>query len=186
MPELRSYLKQELPREIAVQIRSYIRMQWPGLGTELTKIVAPPSPWVRDRQAFVLMEDELLISHADANFRTIEHGGQAYEVGGLSAVFTYPAHRGKGLGEIVVRAATEFLQERSADFALLFCGERVQTLYERVGWTLLPAARIYYGDAANPTVKNDGLIMGLFISDRGRAFKPVLEQEPVYVGPFTW
>ena len=40
MPELRSYLKHELPRELAIQVRSYIRMQWPGLGEDLTKILA--------------------------------------------------------------------------------------------------------------------------------------------------
>jgi hypothetical protein len=73
-----------------------------------------------------------------------------------------------------------------ADFALLFCGERVQSLYDRVGWSLLPAARIYYGEKTNPTVKNDGLIMGMFISDKGRAIRPLLEQEPLYVGLATW
>src|SRR2546430_12065444 len=119
MPELRSYLKHEVPRDIAVQIRSYIRIQWPGLGEDLTKILAPPSRWVRDRRAFVLIEDELLISHADANFRTIEHGGRKYEWGGRGGVRTHSRPRGKGLGETPVVAARPHLSPSHAGFSCL-------------------------------------------------------------------
>src|SRR5215217_6279737 len=100
MPELRSYLKQDVPRDIAVQIRSFIRIQWAEVEPERTTIVAPPPVTATvDRTAFVLVEGEVLISHAEANLRSLEHRGQTYRVGGLSAVLTYPAHRGRGNGE---------------------------------------------------------------------------------------
>ena len=181
MPELRAYLKHEVPRDIACQIRSYIRVQWPDLNRGLRKIWTPPPGVPLDRMTFVLVDDEMLISHAEASFRSLAHGGEKFEVGGLSAVFTYPAHRGSGAGEQVVRAATEYLLASRADLALLFCGDRVRSLYERVGWQLRPTARITFGDG-RPF--NDGHAMWLLISARARAHD--FDAAPFHVGPNTW
>jgi predicted N-acetyltransferase YhbS len=186
MPELRSYLKHEVPRDIACQIRSFIRIQWPHLNAGNTTIWTPPPGVPKDRMTFVATDNELLVSHAEANFRRVEHRGRTWRVGGLSAVFTYPAYRGSGWGEQVVRAATAFLRRSDADLALLFCGERVQPLYERVGWTHLPAARILSGDPAKPTPDTTSRVMALFLSDNGHAARGVFESEAVYVGPNTW
>jgi GNAT superfamily N-acetyltransferase len=185
MPELRSYLKPDLPRDISIQIAGYVRTQWPQFIGRQTKCDWTPYPdWCLH---FVIVEGDVLISHAIAASRKIEHGGQTYNVGGLSSVFCYPSHRGSGFGEQVVTAATEHLRsDPSVDFALLFCGQRVRTLYERTGWELVPAPRIYSGDRANPALYNDGFVMGVFLTDKGRAFRPILEQEPVYVGANTW
>ena len=186
MPELRSFLKPDVPRDIAVQIASYVRVQWPafiGRRTPLWEGMPYPNHCLH----FVLSDEDVLISHAIVASREIEHAGEKYNVSGLSSVFCYPTHRGKGFGEQVVTAGTEHIRaSHDVDFALLFCGERVRSLYERVGWELIAAPRIYFGEKANPKLFNDGFVMGIFLSDKGRAIRPVIEQEPVYVGAHTW
>src|SRR5689334_12702285 len=128
-----AYPKPQVPREIAAQIRSYQRIQWPHLdeliGPALWNV--PPDSTAR---TFVILDGEKLVSHAEANFRSISHAGETHNVGGLSAVFTYPAYRGKGFAQQVVRAATESLDQSDADLALLFCGESKRGLYASLGW----------------------------------------------------
>ena len=183
MPQLVSFLKHQVPRDIAAQIRSGIRMVWPQLNPGHNKIWTPPAGVPLDRMTFVLMEDELLVSHAEVSFRTLDHAGQRWEVGGLSAVFTYPAHRGSGAGEQVVGAATDYLRKSKADFALLFCGERVKSLYLRQGWEQTPGLKVIYGPD-NQTYA-DGYCLSLVVSDRARAqrFDP---NQPLHVGKNTW
>src|SRR4051812_33686946 len=134
----------------------------------------------------MLVDGELLISHAVANFRHVEHRGERYLVGGLSTVFTYPAHRNTGAAQQVVRAATDHLRHSDADHAMLFCGDALRAFYTACGWMPADAARVYYGDPDRPTLKSDNLVMMMFLSDRGRAARKIFEEEPVYVGAQTW
>ena len=168
MPELRWYLKPDVPGDIACQIRSYIRMQWPQLNAGVTQIWPSRSGLALDRVVFVLVEDELLISHAETSIREIDHSGQRYKVGGLSAVFAYPAHRGSG-----------------ADLSLLFCGERVKSLYLRLGWEVMESQQIMHGDPAAP-VKAEYIVMANVATPRGKAARDLWNQQPVYVGPTLW
>ena len=125
MIELRSWPKHAVPREIAVQIRSYIRMQWPPLNGTQNRI------WdfvARENEptTFALVDDEILVSHAEMNFRTTQFHSERWNVGGLSTVFTYPAFRRTGCASRIVSAATDALKESDADLAMLFCGEPFQ------------------------------------------------------------
>jgi hypothetical protein len=65
---------------------------------------------------------------------------------------------------------------------LLFCGDRVRTLYQRRGWADVPAMKIRYGEANKEF--NDGHVMTLFVSSRARAHD--FSAEPFHVGPNTW
>jgi GNAT superfamily N-acetyltransferase len=133
---------------------------------------------------FLLTAGELLVAHACSRVRDISHAGTAYRVAGLSTVFAYPDFRGRGLGERVAGAATDYIRASGADCAMLFCGPRVCSLYERLGWEHVHAARITYGDP--PTPKSDNLVLMLFLSDKGRDARQVFEHEVVHVGPHTW
>src|SRR2546423_7866461 len=90
MIELHSWPKHAVPREIAAQIRSFIRIQWPFLNGQGNRIW-DYSPRADEPTTFALVDDEILISHTEVNFREIEFEGQTLKVGGLSAVYTYPA-----------------------------------------------------------------------------------------------
>jgi hypothetical protein len=95
LPELHSYRKLDLPRDIAVQVASYVRVQWPhfiGRGTPLWESTPYPNHCLH----FVLTDGDVLISHAIVSARPLTHGGETFNVYGLSSVFCYPTHRGMG------------------------------------------------------------------------------------------
>lgn len=189
MPELRGYSKDELPRDLAIQVASYVRVQWPFLLGH-----RPPlwesTPYPKDGKHFVLFDGDILIAHALAHTKTLNHIGQTWTVGALSSVFTYPTHRGIGYGEQVAKAATNHLRTPGIDFALLFCGKRVSSMYTRLGWEYVDCLDVTYGDsAAQKSFKHvfpDSLIMGMVLSDRAKQARPQLEGTPLYVGKNTW
>jgi GNAT superfamily N-acetyltransferase len=182
---LDSYPKAAVPRDVAVQIRSYTRIQWPHVEQRIgEKLWDVPADF--PARHFVLLDGEKLISHAEANFRTVEHAAETFNVGGLSAVFTFPGCRGNGHATQVVRAATEFLDDNGADFSMLFCGEPLHRFYAACGWERVDGAHILSGDRAAPTRYGDGIVMMRFTSAKGRAAKLRFAGEPFYVGERTW
>ena len=183
--ELREYAKTAVPRDVAIQIRAYVRVQWPQLDPRDGSAFAVV-PETSDARTFVVLDDEALVSHAEANFRDLAHGGATYRVGGISAVFTYPAYRGGGHARTVVAAASRFLDSSDADLAMLFCGERLRPFYESCGCTAAEHARVLHGDDRNPIAHEGTLVMMRFISARGRAAPEAFERENVYVGERTW
>jgi hypothetical protein len=181
--ELKVYRKADVPRDIAAQIRSYVRIQWPFLDTRGRALWNVPvdSP----ARTFAVLDGDKLVSHAEANFRSVDHAGRTYTVGGLSAVFTFPAYRGGGFAIEVVREASAFLDGTDADLAMLFCGDPLRGFYASCGWQAIKSARILHGDPATP-VLYEGLVMMRFIAAAGRAARASFESQPVYVGDCTW
>src|SRR5438874_6935227 len=123
-------------------------MQWPFLPGTTDRIwdYTPPADEAISRWPthFLLIDGEVLVSHASVNFRAVEHGGQSYLVGGLSTVFTYPAYRGAGCAVQVVRAATTHLRASEADLAMLFCRDTLRDFYSAAGWSASDRARIFF------------------------------------------
>jgi hypothetical protein len=185
MFELTNYPRELVPRDLAWQVRCFTRMQWPHLKPSGGKwwdfSPAPQSP-----THFMLTDGALLISHASANCRELEHRDQRYRVWGLSTVFTYPDYRAAGHARRVVRAASDFIASSDADVAMLFCGQALNRFYNGCGWTAMPKARIFYGDPSAPTLKDDNLIMMMFVSAKGKAARRIFDEDDVYVGPATW
>lgn len=187
MPQLFSFPKHAVPREIAAQIRAYVAIEWPHLQGQSGMLWPYTESNPLAPTSFVLMEEEILISHAEANRRgIITFAGQDLICWGLSTVFTYPAWRGTGLAKQVVRAATEHINNSDADIALLFAGRRLKNFYTQCGWTAMDTARVLYGEVSNPKQDQTGQIMMLFPTDKGRALQYRLLTESVYVGSATW
>ena len=183
MPEIRSYRKPDVPRDIAVQIVSGVRFVWPQFFGK-TAPLWESMPYPADGMHFVMVDGDLLISHVLVTSRKLAHAGESFNVYGLSSVFTFPTHRGTGCGEKTVAAATDYIERQSdADFALLFCGERVKSLYLRHGWEVVPGMKIQFGPD-NQTYA-DGYCLTLYVSDRARAHR-FSESEPLHVGKNTW
>src|SRR5437773_7170462 len=160
MRELRSYPRHLVPRDFAIQIRSYARIQWPyvqGQGNEIWDFTARENNPLH----FILYDNEVVISHASVNHRPVEFQGETLNCWGLSTVFTYPAFRKGGFASQLVRAATEHIQKSQADLAMLFCGHPLRQFYSTAGWTPMDTARVFYGDEKNPTAKIDNLVMML-------------------------
>jgi predicted acetyltransferase len=185
MRELTAYPITELPADIKCQIMSFKRIQWPWIfnpSNRLTDIMKGGP----DRLCFVIVEEGVLISHAEVNQRTLRHLGESYKVYGLSAVLTYPAFRHEGFGAQVVGAATAHIDNSDADFALLFTSPDLEPFYQQLGWERLPDVRITVGPADNAILHDDEFMMGRFVSDRGRIAQPSLGSTPLYVGPHMW
>jgi predicted N-acetyltransferase YhbS len=180
--QLRTCLRHEIPAPLACQIRSYTRVQWPG--TNVSTTLWGASAEDRSSTHFLLTDGELLVAHASTRTRIVTHCDSEYAVAGLSTVFCYPDYRGRGLGERIASVATDFIAGSGADVAMLFCGDRVRSLYLRLGWEHVAAARITYGDP--PTPKMDNRVLMLFLSEEGRSARRVFETETVHVGPSTW
>jgi GNAT superfamily N-acetyltransferase len=185
MPILQDFLRHEMPAHLAVQVRSFIRTQWPFLTGKNTQLWNY-TPQVNPSRHFVLVDGELLISHAAANVRAISHRGRTWQVAGLSTVFTYPDRRGAGFAAQVVAAATRYIQQSDADLAMLFAGDHLEKFYENHGWQAASAARILFGPTASPTLKTDNLVMSLFISPAAREHLDWFTTQDFYVGESTW
>jgi GNAT superfamily N-acetyltransferase len=182
VPTLHRFPKHEVPREIAVQIRSFIRIQWPALmgrGGRLYDV----EPC--DAMTFVLMEDEALVSHAQVKRWDFPHDGEMLKVAGLSAVFTYPAWRGSGCGKQIIRAATDYLPQTGADIGMLFCSDGRRMLYESCGWIVVRSTRVLEGDEHSPKV-HENQQMAFEITPKGRQIRESFENAAVYVGQSTW
>jgi GNAT superfamily N-acetyltransferase len=185
MVEIHSWPKHAVPREIAVQIRSYIRVQWPfldGRGNRVWDL----APRKDEPTTLALVDDEILVSHTEVNFRTVEFQSQQLKVAGLSAVFTYPAFRGLGFGRQIVIAATDLIRASDADLAMLFCGEPLVGFYAGSGWTQMKTAQVMYGDREHPKLKDDNAVMMLFVSGRGKGIAEAVCNQAIYVGGTTW
>ncbi len=183
MPELLTYPKHAVPREIAAQIRSYVRIQWPHLNDRYGKLwnIAPG-----DATTFVIVEDEVVVSHAEAKRKDFPFDGRQLTILGLSAVFTYPAWRNAGYAKQVVGAATMYmLNDPHADAGILFCAVEKVPFYQSLGWLDIPTTTTLEGDPANPRI-HECRMMFLPINDAGRALHARFHNTTVYVGATTW
>ncbi|MFN8447133.1 MAG: hypothetical protein U0521_00670 [Anaerolineae bacterium] len=67
---------------------------------------------------------------------------------------------------------------------MLFCAGLVVLRIVRL--TKLSTPQIAFGDPAAPHFNPDECVMMLYLSDKGKAARAVFEQQPVYVGEYTW
>jgi GNAT superfamily N-acetyltransferase len=184
MPELRFFPSDELPRELKCQILAFIRVEWWFIFREADRFWDFTQKPTHPVNA-VLTERGLVISHAEINWRLVEHAGQTFKVYGVSAVFTYPAFRREGYGTQVMRAVVDYLRASDADVAMLFCLPQLVPFYENAGWECPAGAQLVYGDPLYPQEEELAACM-LFLSERGRAARQALTSQPVYIGLYTW
>jgi GNAT superfamily N-acetyltransferase len=173
----------ELPDDLLRQTLVALRSEWPsafsGSYTDRTQLNDP----ALHATIFSLVVDGKLASHLSVPRKSIEHRGASYKAYGLSGVLTIPAFRGKGHGERVVRAATEFMEEDGADIGLFTCDPALRTFYERCGWSLLEGASLIGGTRAKP-FPSDALgkiTFGRFFSVRAQARENDFAGTPIWL-----
>lgn len=98
---------------------------WPGRTIEW----AAPVWGVR-----VIGEDARLLSYVGVYLRNAEYNGGPVLIGGIGNVKTHPAARRRGLAELAIRHAVEFLTSQGADFGVLVCEPKLIPYYSRLGW----------------------------------------------------
>jgi GNAT superfamily N-acetyltransferase len=185
VPQTLIYPSPELPADLKCQILAYIRVEWWWVFQGANRF------WdytVKDTHPVnvIVVENGIVLSHAEVNWRTLEHAGEPYKVYGVSAVYTCPAFRKEGHGQKVVEAATQYIQASDADVAMLFCLPALTKFYERCGWTHMNSTQILAGEKESPHVDKVEQLMMLFISEKGKAKQSLFENTGVYVGKHSW
>lgn len=84
-------------------------------------------------RSFVILEAGRVIAHAAIICRTIGSEAGDITVAGLAQVCSRPELRGRGLGEKVVRAALQPVDEAAFPVALFQTSNVVQAFYEKLG-----------------------------------------------------
>lgn len=84
-------------------------------------------------RSLVVVENDRVIAHAAMLPREIRTSQGEMVIGGLARVCTDAAMRGRGLGELVVRAAFGLVDAGDFPFALFQTNHLVRGFYERLG-----------------------------------------------------
>jgi GNAT superfamily N-acetyltransferase len=180
VPELVTYPNEALPDALSWQALSFVRVVWPWLDDGRIGDIRELSGPAEEPVHFALVENRLLLSYAAVLRERIEHAGVAYDVRGLSNVFTFPASRRRGHGRRVVEAATAHIRASGADLGLLFTGDALEGFYARSGWEALRGTPLLKGPRGAPRI-SDALKMMLFVSEKGRAGRRAFETQPLHV-----
>ncbi|HJQ79701.1 MAG TPA: GNAT family N-acetyltransferase, partial [Lacipirellulaceae bacterium] len=84
-------------------------------------------------RSYVVREGDRVIAHASFDPRTISTGDKEITVLALARVCSDPAVRGRKLGQAVVQAAFELVDQGAFPFSLFQTTNEVQPFYERLG-----------------------------------------------------
>jgi hypothetical protein len=103
-------------------------------------------------RSYVFMEDGKLLAHSAIIPRTIGTSAGLITVGGLARVCTDQRARGRGLGELITRAALGAVDSGDFPFALFQTSRRVRPFYEKLGAVVVDNA-IVNSLAEDPKVK---------------------------------
>lgn len=89
--------------------------------------------------SFYCHADGKMVSYAGVVSKTIRHGGQTFDIAGLSCVATDRDYQGRGFGLRTVAAATGWLERSNKDFGIFTCDPRLARFYARAGaWPVVP------------------------------------------------
>jgi len=84
-------------------------------------------------RSFLIRESGQLIAHAAVLPRSIGTAAGELEIAGLTRVCTCPEHRGRGLGEIIVRPVFDLVDSGIYQFSLFQTTQAVRSFYEKLG-----------------------------------------------------
>ena len=91
--------------------------------------------WASPQWAIFVWDQDELVSHVGMLVRDILQDGIPKRIGGLGAVATHPAKRGRGFASAAMRAAAErFGTDLGVSYALLFCRSDLIPFYQRLRW----------------------------------------------------
>ena len=98
----------------------------------------------------LLRQGSQLLAALSLLFTDFDHAGHRFAAGGLSAVVTHPAHRDRGHGRQLVRAARQQLAGAGVDLAVFTCDRPLAPFYLGAGWTLFEATVLIGGTVQDP------------------------------------
>ena len=82
----------------------------------------------------VIIDEGQALAHVAVIERDIKVGTLPVKVAGIASVFVMDEHRGRGLGDRVIKAATKEAKNAGYELGMLFCADNVKPVYKRNGW----------------------------------------------------
>jgi GNAT superfamily N-acetyltransferase len=117
-------------------------------------------------------ESGTVTAHCGIVARTVSAGAASLHVAGIQNVFVLPSQRGRGLCDIVMRAAMDEAAARGYDCGLLFCVPELEKVYARCGWLLLPPEPVIRIDEVGNELPIPGKNIAMWHPLRAQSFPP--------------
>lgn len=133
--------------------------------------------------SFVLLDDDIAISHVAVVGKTINHKGNTYKTFGLSEVVTHPDYQKSGYGLQVIKEAAKYIGNNNPDISIFTCDPTVIPFYLLGGWSHLKGACLVGGTLEKP-FRSDGLglaVMIRFHSDKAKEHQEEFEKSDIYL-----
>ncbi|WII35711.1 GNAT family N-acetyltransferase [Paenibacillus thiaminolyticus] len=160
MIQLLRFRQQDAPPDVAEQLISLMRQQWPqAFEGEATRWPDNPDT---NPVSFVYLSDNSVISHVAVENKTLHHQGQAYRAFGLSEVLTRPSSRGEGFGTKLIQEAAGYIQTQEPDISVFTCKPELTSFYARGGWEHLEGACLVGGTRHKP-FRSDSLGLAVML-----------------------
>ncbi|MDC0936112.1 GNAT family N-acetyltransferase [Pirellulales bacterium] len=141
MQNVETWPLQEMTAEQRRAIATLLCGVWPKPGrTVETRVAAMEAmakaydgPAATAPRSFVILDDGTLAAHAEIHARTILTTDGERLIAALARVCTEPSMRGRGYGEVIVRAAFEPVDQGQFELSLFQTTDEVQPFYEHLG-----------------------------------------------------
>lgn len=154
-----------LKRDIAVMLHRI----WPDVSLIREEMFPEVHEKELNARSFYSYLDGKLVSYAGVVHKTIKHGGQTFNIAGLSCVATHPDYRSRGLGFHTVATATQWIEKQEdIDFGIFTCDPTLASFYNRAGaWRIAPDV-VLIGNSDKDALSSESLdvvvLMRLFTS----------------------
>ena len=130
-----------LPDAVALEIAELLVRVWPNsektVAIRKQQLLELGQKYAPDEglapQSFLIRESGRLIAHSAVLPRSIGSTEGDLQIAGLTKVCTCPEHRGRGLGEEIVRPVFDLVDQGDFQFSLFQTTQKVRPFYEKLG-----------------------------------------------------
>lgn len=183
MIQLRYFSQETCPPDLKEQLIALMRLEWPQAFPNEDENVSWPDNRDTHPMSFVLLDNEVVISHVAVPNKRIHHEEQHYHAFGLSEVITHPSYRGQGFGLKLIQAAASYIEKQNPDIGIFTCKPSLVPFYSQGGWEPFEETNLIGGTRSKP-FRSDllGLVtMIRFYSDKARQLRADFERTDVYL-----
>jgi predicted acetyltransferase len=140
--EEHAYRHSELPRLLEQQVLDFWRLVWADDSAGEHRFRERMHDVGDDSVHLVRSAGSLLVSHVQVIPIDLEGRDRRLQIGGISAVLTYPQFRGEGHASALLRRAAGHIDATGLELGMLFCDEENVPFYARLGWHAIERGRV--------------------------------------------
>lgn len=183
MIRLLQFPQEDCPANIREQLILLMRREWPQAFEEMSEHIPWPENPETHPTSFILIENNIVISHVAVPWKYIQHEGHTYKVFGLSEVMTNPSYRHQGFGLKLVKEATAFIERNDPDIGMFTCQPALVSFYTQGGWEHIPNTNLIGGTREKP-FRSDALglaTMMRFFSQKAQQNRSAFSKADIYL-----